>query len=204
MGARIALAKEAARLIYLGVAKEYKQAKEMAARNLGVTSKPSNYEVAAELDFLADQTEGESRKKLIIKLRHEALKLMKVLDKYDQILTGSVWRGTARKGSDIDINVYSDEPEEVEDALRSSGYIIKRSQRAVATSSGRTSRSWHIYVTLEDEVEVEVVVRPLFEREIVDKCEIYGDLKRGLSKLELEKLMSSDPLRKIVPKRRHR
>jgi hypothetical protein len=42
------------------------------------------------------------------------------------------------------------------------------------------------------------------ERGEVERCEIYGDLKRGLKTAELEKLMRSDPLRKFVPKRRQR
>jgi predicted nucleotidyltransferase len=203
MDTRIKIAKEAARLIYRGIAEEYKQAKNMAARNIGINSMPSNYEVAIELDLLADQEEGDGRRKLIVKLRYEALKLMKVLDKFDQILTGSVWRGTARKGSDIDINVYSNKPKQVEKVLQSSGYKINESKEVVATSSGKTNRTWHIYTNLEDGIVAEVIVRPLPEKEKVEKCEIYGDSKRGLSKSELEKIMRNDPLRKFVPKRRY-
>ena len=54
-----------------------------------------------------------------------------------------------------------------------------------------------------DENEVELVVRPP-EEKIQERCEIYGDIKRGLSVVELERLMSSDPLRRFVPRRRPR
>jgi hypothetical protein len=37
-----------------------------------------------------------------------------------------------------------------------------------------------------------------------DRCEIYGDARRGLGVDDLEKLMRVDPLRRFVPKRRPR
>ncbi|MCW3991586.1 MAG: hypothetical protein NWE79_02675, partial [Candidatus Bathyarchaeota archaeon] len=69
---------------------------------------------------------------------------------------------------------------------------------------GRLRRSHHIAVRLEEGYEAEVVVRPPGERGEAERCEIYGDLKRGLSIPELEKLMRRDPLRRFVPRRRWR
>ena len=204
MEPRDAVAREAARLIYRGVAEEYKHAKEMAARNLGLNAMPSNHEVAEELDLLADREEGVERREHLVRLRREALDLMKDLDGYGPVLTGSVWRGTARRGSDVDINVYSDEPKKVEEALHNEGYEVNSIEEAVVNRAGRTIRAWHISVALGDGVHAEVVVRSEMERGEVERCEIYGDLKRGLKTAELEKLMRSDPLRKFVPKRRQR
>jgi predicted nucleotidyltransferase len=201
---RDTVAREAARLIYRGIAEEYKQAKEMAARSLGLNAMPSNHEVAEELDLLADREEGTERQEQIVRLRGEALDLMKALDEYGPILTGSVWRGTARRGSDVDINVYSDEPEKVEEILREEAYKVSSMEEAVVNRAGRTIRTWHISVVLGEGVQAEVVVRPEMEGGEVERCEIYGDLKRGLNTTELEKLMRSDPLRKFVPKRRQR
>ena len=204
MEPRDAVAREAARLIYRGVAEEYKHAKEMAARSLGLNAMPSNHEVAEELDLLADREEGVERREHLVRLRREALDLMKDLDGYGPVLTGSVWRGTARRGSDVDINVYSDEPKKVEETLHEEGYEVNSIEEAVVNRAGRTIRAWHISVALGDGVHAEVVVRPEMERGEVERCEIYGDLKRGLKTTELEKLMRSDPLRKFVPKRRQR
>jgi len=201
---RDAVAREAARLIYRGVAEEYKHAKEMAARSLGLNAMPSNHEVAEELDLLADREEGVERREHLVRLRREALDLMKDLDGYGPVLTGSVWRGTARRGSDVDINVYSDEPKKVEEALHNEGYEVNSIEEVVVNRAGRTIRAWHISVALGDGVHAEVVVRSEMERGEVERCEIYGDLKRGLKTAELEKLMRSDPLRKFVPKRRQR
>jgi predicted nucleotidyltransferase len=202
MDPRGEVAREAARLLYTGAVEEYKHAKEQAARNLGVNAKPSNYEVAMELDLLSDQMEGEERKRLLVSLRGQALALMRLLSEYDPVLIGSVWRGTARRGSDVDINVYSD-PGEVKSRLRSAGYTIEDTREEAFTQRGRTVRSTHVFVALEG-AKGEVVVRPPEERGEAERCEIYGDAKRGLRLVELEKLMKTDPLRKFVPGRRQR
>jgi hypothetical protein len=67
---------------------------------------------------------------------------------------------------------------------------------------GAPQSATHIMMKV-GEYGLEIVVRPPEER-ILERCEIYGDVKRGLSVEELEKLMNSDPLRRFVPKRRIR
>ena len=56
------VAREAATLLYFGAEKEYKQAKEKAAKTLGTHFLPSNLEVALELDKIAEENEGAKRK----------------------------------------------------------------------------------------------------------------------------------------------
>jgi hypothetical protein len=197
------VAREAARLLYTGASEEYLHAKERAARSLGVETMPSNHEVAIELDLLADEIEGKTRAELIIKMRDLALGLMKVLSDVRPVLRGSVWRGTARKGSDIDIDVYSNDPVEVKRLLEDSGYSVTGFNEKVAVSGKVMSRSTHIQVRLDDDIEGEVVVRPVEEHGLEVRCEIYGDVKKGLRLPELEKLMNTDSLRKFVPGRRY-
>jgi hypothetical protein len=57
-----------------------------------------------------------------------------------------------------------------------------------------------------DEHPVEVVVRPPEDRDAYndERCETYGDIKKGLKLQELERLMRTDPLRRFIPKRRVR
>ncbi len=191
-------------MLYIGASEEYKHAKEEAARSLGVNALPSNYEVAVELDLLAEETEGEERRRLLVGMRRAALRVMQALADYGPLLMGSVWRGTARRGSDVDITVYADRPNRVESRLRESGYGILKSEEATAVRGGRTVRSRHINIELGDGFEAEVVVRPLKEKGESETCEIYGDSKRGLGLTDLEKLMKTDPLRRFVPRRRHR
>ncbi len=203
MAGRESVAREAARLIYNGVTKEYKHAKEMASRNIGISSMPSNHEVAVELDSLAEGLEGDDRRELLIAMRKAALRFMRDLENLKPVLTGSVWRGTARKGSDVDINVYTNTPSEIETKIKEAGYQITKSDDVIAVIRGLTSRSRHIIVMWEG-FDIEVVVRPLEEIDNMERCEIYGDLKKGLTLRELEKFMSAEPLRKFVPSRRYR
>lgn len=203
MEPRQSVAREAARLIYIGAYEEYKQAKEAAARSLGVSPLPSNYEVALELDDIAEREEGLERTERLARMREIAQEVMRAVRNYSPVLTGSVWRGTARKGSDIDINVYANESGQVNAALDREGLKVGKSEEVVASTRGQAIRSVHLTLDFGD-IEVELVVRPLNEREEPDRCEIYGDLKRGLTLPELEKLMKTDPLRKFVPRRRYR
>jgi predicted nucleotidyltransferase len=198
------VAREAARLLYTGASEEYMHAKEQAARSLGVKIMPSNHEVAVELDLLADEIEGKDRAELIIQMRGLALGLMRVLSDVKPVLRGSVWRGTARKGSDIDIDVYSNEPGEIKRLMEDSNYDVSSVEENVAASDSGASRSTHITVRIEDENKGEVVVRPMDEHGLEVRCEVYGDIKKGLRLPELEKLMNTDPLRKFVPGRRYR
>ena len=197
MEPRIQVAREAARLLYTGAAEEYIQAKEQAATSLGVKANPSNYEVAVELDRLADELEGGIRQRRLAEMRGIALRMMKALDRFSPRLIGSVWRGTARLGSDIDIVTLASSPGEVEEAL--SGFEIK--EKGGVTFKGGVN-AYHIKLQIDD-YGVEVVVRRPDEYE-EERCDIYGDVKRGLTLPELERLLLSDPLRRFVPRRRSR
>lgn len=112
------IAREAASLLYFGIEKEYKQAKLKAAKTVRSKFLPTNREVALELDRIAEENEGSARNERLIQMRKEALTLMKTLRAYKPILIGSVWRGTIRHGSDIDIVVRHDEPEDISKILK--------------------------------------------------------------------------------------
>ena len=190
--------------MYLGVYEEYKQAKEAASGSLDLDAYHSNFDVAIELDLIADEQEEESRREQLLKMRREALSLMSILSKFEPRLIGSVWRVTARRGSDIDIVVYSSDLNAVQSELSSSGLRIKSITDGVAQEDGRMRITQHIKVTLNYEFEAEIVVRPAEDREVIERCDIYGDLKKGLKLIDLEKLMKADPLRRFVPERRLR
>jgi predicted nucleotidyltransferase len=199
---RTEVAREAARLIYVGEVESYKDGKEQAALNLGVDSMPSNYEVAVELDLFAAKMEGEERRLLLTVMRREALNLMRVSAEFMPVLIGSVWRGTARKGSDVDIVVYSDQSELVYNRLKKAGVNLGEPEETALIKNGHSIRSVHIPVKISEEIEAELVVRPLEEAEKIERCEVFGDQKRGLSIEKLEKLLLTDPDKKFIPRRR--
>lgn len=197
------VARLAARIMYDRKVKEYKDAKEMAAASLGSKALPSNYEVAVELDALTDRLEGDARQNRLMEMREAALQVMKTLTRYKPRLMGSVWRGTARLGSDIDVIVYGDQ-DAVEHVL-SQSYTVTGRDTQRFTLEGLPRSTTHIRLTVMG-YEAEVVVRSPRDIEAYgdDRCEIYGDARRGLGVDDLEKLMRVDPLRRFVPKRRFR
>ncbi len=193
------VAREAASLLYSGAEKEYKQAKTRAAEILSTHFLPSNREVALELDKIAEEKEGENRKERLIQMRVEALQLMKFLDAYYPLLIGSVWRGTIRRGSDIDIAVYADEPQEIVSLLKAQNVKVSKMTWTKVNKHGRTLASLHLFAETAAGHEVEIVVRSREEQGERRKCEIFGDEIRGLKTKELERLLKDNPTQKFIP-----
>jgi predicted nucleotidyltransferase len=193
------IAREAATLLYFGAEKEYKQAKLKAAKTFGVHFLPTNLEVALELDKIAEENEGPTRKERLTQMRKEALKLMKNLKKYCPILIGSVWRGTIRPGSDIDIAVYHDVPDEILNILKKNGAKISKTEWMTTTKRGKPEASFHIYVETSSKQTAELVVRSSEEAKHRRKCEIFGDIIKGLNIQELERLLKENPAQKFIP-----
>ena len=198
------MAREAARILYNRSVKEYKDAKEIAASSLGSRSLPSNYEVVVELDRLTDELEGSDRQTRLVEMREIALELMRALGEHDPVLIGSVWRGTIRRGSDIDIVLYHPVPPLIEEKVASI-YTVTGLEHKTFTMEGVPRSSVHINFK-KGQHEGEVVVRAPEDIEAYkdERCETYGDVKKGIRLSELEKLMSVDPLRRFIPKRRNR
>lgn len=198
-GIKIKVAKEAAALLYFGAEKEYKQAKLKAAKNLGVKFLPSNLEVALELDKLAEENEGHDRAKRLVLMRKEALDLMKLLEPYSPVLIGSVWRGTIHRGSDIDLAVYADLPEEIIKILKANHFKIFKTELVKINKQGMLLESFHIYTKKTVDWQIEITVRSIEEKGKKRKCEIFGDTLKGLKRKELQKILEENPTKRFLP-----
>jgi hypothetical protein len=196
---RVKVANEAASLLYSEQEKEYKQAKLKAAEMLGVHVLPSNAEVADALDKIAEEREGEERKKNLVLKRKEALRIMESLREMHPRLTGSVWRGTANKNSDIDVAAFSNSPEAVLRKLEHCNYTIVGREWQSVTKHGEEIQTFHIHLKLSSNIEGEVTVRRLERLRLKEKCEIYGDIQIGLELEQLERLLETEPARKFTP-----
>jgi len=199
LGLRKRIAREAASLLYHGVEKEYKQAKIKAAKTVKSKFLPTNFEVAIELDKIAEENEGSVRKNRLIQMRKEALKLMQILEAYKPILIGSVWRGTIYYGSDVDIVVYHDEPEDILKILKQNGLKIMQAEWVTVTKKGKRYGSFHMYTELPFKEKAEIKVIQSLEASKKEKCEIYGDEITGLSVRKLKKLLKENPTQRFVP-----
>jgi predicted nucleotidyltransferase len=195
---RCKIAKEAATLLYFGAENEYKQAKLKAAKTCGVHFLPTNLEVAIELDKIAEENEGPARKERLIQMRKEALKTMRILNEYGPLLIGSVWRGTIRQGSDIDVALNHDVPDEILSLLKKNGIKISSAEWTTVTKRGKPKTSFHIILALGKQ-RVEIVVRNPEETSHKRKCEIFGDVIKGLNIQELESLLKKNPTQKFIP-----
>ncbi len=193
------VAREAALLLYTSQEKEYKQAKQRASETIKTRIFPSNLEVAEELDTIAEEREGASRKSLLLRMRREAQEIMTALTDYSPRLVGSVWRGTARKNSDIDIQTFSQDPIQVLNQLKQQSFKVKGSEWRSVTKEGKKESSLHIHTILPSGDEAEVVVRSLNHLGQPERCETYGDAKTGLNLHQLAKVLKEYPLQKFVP-----
>lgn len=197
------VAREAALLLYTLQEKEFKQAKERAAKAFGLRFLPSNFEVAEELDRIADEYEGEERLSRLLRMRREALEIMELLSAFHPRLIGSVWRGTINKNSDIDIVVFSRDERALLGLIERSGLKIVNMERTPSDKSG-SGGALHIFIKLPSEDIVEIIVRREEDMDKIEICDIYGDVKKGLTIDELKRVLERDPLQKFVPKRRRR
>jgi len=193
------VAREAAFLIYTCQEKEYKQAKTTAAKILGARTLPSNREVAEELDAIAAEHEGPSRLERLLRMRKEALEIMQCLECYNPKLIGSVWRGTAHRNSDIDIVVFSANAEEVMRKIRKKGFKITKAEEILITKGGSKQSSFHVFVSLPSGDVAEIVIRSPEEETKIEKCEIYGDILKGLDLDQLKSVLKNDPYKRFIP-----
>src|SRR5436305_2596083 len=115
---RQAIALEAARLMYERVESEYFTAKRKAAKRLcrracKPEDLPSNAEIRELIQVFARLHEGDKRTEHLRDMRLHALQLMRLLRAFKPRLIGSVMTGHIRKGSDIDLHLFTDSVERI-------------------------------------------------------------------------------------------
>jgi hypothetical protein len=144
------IAFEAARLMYQRQESEYFRAKLRAAKRIcrgWVKPKdlPSNAEIRDQIQHFARLHEGDSRTKNLREMRIEALRMMRLLRTFRPRLIGSTLTGHVRRGSDIDIHVFSDTLEAVETVLDNEG-LVYTVERKLVRKHGEERVFTHIHV----------------------------------------------------------
>lgn len=193
------VAREAALLLYTQQEKEFKQAKHRAARALATRTLPSNKDIALEIDKLADETEGSARRERLVQMRKDALAVMVLLGEFSPRLVGSVWRGTANRHSDIDIEIFTSNQDQVLQKLKSNDLSPAKAEWQAVTKGTESERALHVKIPLQSENEVELIVRAPEKMDQTDKCETYGDTIRGLNIHQLRRLLLINPAQKFLP-----
>jgi HD domain len=190
---RYKIAFEAARLMYERVESEYFTAKRKAARRLGRDAKPddlpSNGEIRELIQTFARMHEGERRTVNLRAMRIAALRLMHTLRAFRPRLIGSVLTGHVRKGSDIDLHVFSDSVDAVSVVLENEGlqYDVERKQ-IVKHGEERVFTHVHVFGTFNSELTVyaEDQVHYVFKSSITGKAIERASIRELEALLERE------------------
>ncbi len=188
---RHAIAFEAARLMYERAESEYFTAKKKAAKRLcrGPVKPgdlPSNAEIRDLIQTFARLHEGEARTANLRAMRLAALRLMRLLRRFRPRLIGSVMTGHTRKGSDIDLHLFSDAIEPVTSALEAEGlqFDVERKQ---VVKHGEARVFTHVHV--HDAFPFELTVYPEDKAHYVFKSSVTGKPIERASIAELEQLL---------------
>src|SRR6516162_3872932 len=191
---RQAIALEAARLMYERIESEYYTAKRKAARRLcGKSVKPedlpSNAEIRDQVQLFARIHEGERRTRNLKEMRLEALRLMRILRAFRPRLIGSVMTGHVRKGSDIDLHVFSDSAHLITELLEQEGLQFDLERKQVV-KHGESRLFTHVHVHAR--FNFELTVYPEDKAHYVFKSSITGKAIERASIRELEELLQRE------------
>ena len=194
------LAREAARLMFEEGVKQYLDAKRIAARRiLGRSGAkrvrfrpadlPSNGEIREALLRLAALAEGPARHSRLFVMRAIALQTMAVLSSFEPRLIGSVASGHIRRGSDIDLHVFTD----IEDALTRELFALgwdHELSRVAIQKDGQIKEFLHIH--LDRGFPVELSVYPCRERRIITRSSTDGRPIDRVSPARLRALIAAE------------
>src|SRR5207248_10717546 len=180
--------------MYQRVESEYYTAKRKAAKRVcrndcKPEDLPSNAEIREVIQSFARLHEGESRTAQLRQMRVEALKLMRLLRSFKPRLIGSVMTGHVRKGSDIDIHLFTDSVGLVTDLLQQEGlqFDVERKQ-LVKHGEARVFTHVHVF----DRFNFELTVYPEDKAHYVFKSSVTGKAIERASVRELEELIARE------------
>ena len=181
----------AAQMMYSHQETEYFRAKQKAARRVvkgwvKPRDLPSNSEIRDEVLKLAFLHEGDQQRENLSEMRFAALAMMQKLERFRPRLIGSVLTGHVRKGSDIDLHVFSDSVECVCSLLETNGLRVDV-QRKLVTKNGESNTYVHIH--MHDRYPFELTVYPSSKLNYGFKSSITGKLIERATLPELRQLM---------------
>lgn len=191
---RRAIALEAARLMYDRQETEYFTAKRKAAKLLCRQSVkpeelPSNAEIRDQIQVFARLHEGDKRDAHLRDMRLEALRFMRLLRQFRPRLIGSVMTGHIRKGSDIDLHLFTDNVGLVTDLLQNEGVQFDLERKQVV-KHGESRVFTHIHVF--DRYNFELTIYAEDKAHYVFRSSITGKAIERASIAELEEFLQRE------------
>ena len=188
------IAWDAARLMYDRSESEYYRAKMKAARRIAngwvkPADLPSNAEIRDQIEALARQHEGDGRTENLREMRLEALRMMRILATFRPRLIGSVMTGHVRRGSDIDLHLFSDSIEAVTHTLDGEGVVYDVERKRVR-KHGEERTFTHLHVA--DRFPFELTVYAADKAHYVFKSSVTGKAIERASIAELEQFLERE------------
>jgi hypothetical protein len=188
------IAWEAARLMYVRQESEYFRAKQKAAKRIcrgwvKPADLPSNAEIREQIQLQARLHEGDKRLENLREMRLEALRVMRMLRAFRPRLIGSTLTGHIRKGSDVDLHVFSDSIEAVTGALEAEG-IIYDVERKQVRKHGDERVFTHVHIRERFPIELTIYAEALVSYGF--KSSITGKLIERMSIAELEQFLEQE------------
>jgi hypothetical protein len=189
------IAVEAARLMYEDGVREYRDAKRKAAKRFGPEKElslgshlPTNSEIHEELARLIASSEEDVLPQRLLRLRLTALSYLELFSDFSPYLVGSVLSGAVTSRSDIDIHLFADSVEEVEDLLTRNGKQFE-TETVPIRKGGVITDYTHVYLE-EDGVPIECSVYPVEQRRNRTISSITGKPMERAGISQLKKLIA--------------
>lgn len=191
------IAWEAARLMYQRQESEYYRAKMKAARAFTRNQRgwvkpadlPSNAEIRDQIQAMARYTEGAQRSENLRDMRLEALHLMRHLERFHPRLIGSVLTGHIRRGSDIDIHLFSDGLEAITAILDHEGKVYDVEHKRVRK---KDEERIFIHIHVRDRFPLELTVYPSRMVRVAFKSSVTGKRMEHATIPQLEQLLRKE------------
>jgi hypothetical protein len=172
------IAHAAARILAEDGSLDYGSAKRKAARQLGAADSgnlPDNQQVEEALrSYRAIYQADEARAQLLL-LRTTAIEYMEKLEAFDPHLTGSVLNGTAGRNADINLQLFTDHPKDLEFLLMRQGTPYQAGEFRSADMPGRV---YPRFVIDDPRAAVDLVVYPVSELRNMKRLQADGSPRR--------------------------
>jgi hypothetical protein len=187
----VRIAEEAARIIREQGVRDFLLAKRKAAERLGITDRhalPANQEIA---DALAAQQRlfgGAEHEANLRALREEALRAMRLLDRFRPRLVGPVLAGTATPHTDVSLHLFADVPEDVAFLLMERGIRYQAGERRVRLGNG-SHASYPSFAFDLGGALIDAVVFPEQAVREAPTCPVSGGPMRRARAAEVEELV---------------
>ena len=191
------IACEAARLMYEDGVREYRDAKRKAAKRFGPEKAlslgshlPTNAEIHEEFARLLSEKEEGLVPERLLRLRLAALSYLELFAGFSPYLVGSVLSGAVTSQSDIDIHLFADSIEEVENLLDRRG-IDFETETVPIRKGGKITDYTHIYLE-DDGVVIECSVYPVEEKNNRTVSSITGKPMQRASLKQLKTIIAQN------------